>query len=75
MVDTPTHTHTHAHVFVGRFAQFLMAEAGGRGGDPTTAKNVLIFRQGPVYNLPLFGALGKYVFTREMARGAKQAIF
>ena len=30
--------------------------------------------KGPVYNLPLFGALEKCVFTREMARGAKMLL-
>ena len=62
-------------MFVGRFAKFLMAEAEGRGGDPTTAKKCQFSDKGPVYNLPLLGALGKCVFTREMAGLVVSALF
>ena len=54
---------------------FTCKVTGGLWGDPMTAKTYSFSHKGPAYNLPLFGALGKYVFTREMAWGAKQAIF
>ena len=53
---------THAHV-------------PARGGYPTTAKKLAFSHKGPVYNLPLLGALEKSIFMREMFRGSFQLFF